>query len=127
MKIVKCYFVSCSSRVNPDVTSEYTKLNSRPYQKSCTKNPGTILLVNITNTALIINVNKPNVRIVMGRVSKIRNGLINIFNNPSTSATSSAVENPVTATPGNIYAVIMTASAFTIHFNSIFILFMVPD
>ncbi len=51
----------------------------------------------------------------------MRNGLIKIFSKPRTSATRSAVVRPVTATPGNMYAVIMIASAFIAHFKKIFI------
>jgi hypothetical protein len=70
---------------------------------------------------LITNVNSPSERIVTGRVSKIKIGFINAFNNPSTSAAMRAVPRPLTATPGNTYAVNMIASAFRIHFKIIFI------
>lgn len=103
------------------------RLKSNACQNPDTKNPFTIVLASSTSSALMTNVNSPRVRIVIGRVSKRRIGLINTLSSPSTSATSKAVQSPPIETPGKIYPAIIIASAVMIHRAKRFILSTVPQ
>jgi hypothetical protein len=61
--------------------------------------PSTNLLANKTTSALITKRKRPMVIIVTGNVNKIKSGLINIFNNASTIANTTAVQKSVICTP----------------------------
>lgn len=69
-------------------------------QKPPTSNPGTSQLASIIIKALITKVNKPRVKILIGKVIKISNGFITIFMMPKTTATIKAVQNESTVTHG---------------------------
>lgn len=56
-----------------------------------TENPGTIREARSIRSALIIRVNKPKVRIVIGKVKIIKTGFNKIFNKPNTTAKTTAV------------------------------------
>ncbi len=59
-------------------------------------NPETIFADRVRINALRINLNKPNVRIFMGSVSKDKIGLTNILSRPNTRAARMAVTKLVT-------------------------------
>ncbi len=66
-------------------------LNSKAVQKLLTVNPPTKLSARRMMQALITKRNKPNVKIVAGRVNKTSNGFTKILSNPKTAATITAV------------------------------------
>lgn len=72
-----------------------------------------IAAISKTNSALITNVNKPSVSIVIGKVIRTRIGLTTAFKTPKTTATTTAVEKLSTVTPGNIFDAIITAIVLT--------------
>ncbi|MDX1535709.1 MAG: hypothetical protein R3346_03050 [Candidatus Spechtbacterales bacterium] len=92
----------------------YTKAQRNP----STVNPGTIKEDNQTKNALITKVNKPRVKIFIGRVKKTKIGFMKIFRIPRTNATAKAVRNPETTTPGKMYAVTATARVVISQFIS---------
>jgi len=62
--------------------------------------PVTILVINIRSNALITKVNNPKVKKLIGNVSKINIGLINIDNIPHTIDITTNVAKPPTTNPG---------------------------
>lgn len=60
-------------------------------KKVSTLKPGTSMLVKYISSVLITNVNKPNVKTVIGRVSNTKRGRISVFKIPNTTATTIAV------------------------------------
>lgn len=66
----------------------------------------------------ITNMNRPSVRIVIGRVRRIISGFIKILISPRTKETIKAVIKPLTTTPGTIYAESKIARAFIIKSKS---------
>lgn len=84
------------------LTSDNTKLNASAHRKLSTLNPGTSLLTNNTNTALMTNVNSPSVKMVIGNVRITRIGLRMVLTSPKITATTTAVRKFSTFTPGNI-------------------------
>jgi len=62
--------------------------------------PLTMLEASIIIRALITKVNKPNVKILIGKVKITSNGFIKIFKRPITSDKIKALQNPATTTPG---------------------------
>ena len=79
-----------------------TKLKISAVNHPLTVKPGTILATHLTMMILMINKNKPNVRMVMGMVNITRIGLMKLFIKPSTTATSKAVTVSSTCTPYKI-------------------------
>jgi len=73
-------------------------------------------------SALMINVNRPRVRMLIGRVSMSSTGRTSVFKSARTIANNSAVKNPDTYTPGSMYAVTITASVMTSQRINIFII-----
>jgi len=71
--------------------------------------------------ALITNKKSPKVKKVIGIVNTTKIGLSIEFNIANTIATSNAVINPSTLTPGNKYADITTANEDTMIFKRNFI------
>jgi hypothetical protein len=69
-------------------------------QKLYTVNPGTIHEAMMKAKALIIMIKKPRVKIVMGRVKRIRTGLIKVLISPKTRAASRAENTPSIRNPG---------------------------
>jgi len=76
--------------------SEATRLKRIADQKLSTVNPGTKLLTNTTKMALMIIVNNPKVRILIGSVKRIKIGLSKTLKTPKTKATHKAVTKLLT-------------------------------
>jgi hypothetical protein len=87
-------------------TMAKTSAQSQP----STLNPGTIHEVNMTQKAMMTKLNKPNVRIVIGKVRISKRGLMKALMIPRTTATISAVPKPAIWTPGRIFAATNTAT-----------------
>ncbi len=85
-------------------------LNKTAHQNPSTEKPETNSAPSKIMSALITIKNKPRVRMVIGRVSKISNGFKSTFNNDSTIEISIAVKTLSTCTPGIRYAPITTAN-----------------
>ena len=71
--------------------------------------------------ALIKSRKIPNVIMVIGSVNMIKIGFTISLNSARTIATIKAVKNEVTATPGSKYPRMITASAVSKSFISVFI------
>lgn len=84
-----------------DVVMDSTILKSSAYQKLVTVKPSTNLSIIKIIIAFITNRKSPSVRIVTGRVNKIKIGFTIEFKNASTTATISAVTIFSVLTPGN--------------------------
>src|SRR5690349_16472423 len=80
-------------------------------QKVSIVKPGTSFETSSTRMALIIIVKSPKVRIVIGSVRRIKNGLRRTLKTLSINATKSAVVKLATCTPGRIYEAMVTISA----------------
>ena len=70
-------------------------------QKPPTRKPSTNEATNQNSSPLITRVNKPSVRMVMGRVMSTSSGRIRVLTRPSTSAVSSAMVKLSTLTEGS--------------------------
>ena len=71
--------------------TDITRAASTPERKSAIIIPGTTSVAKYSMAALITRVNKPKVKMLIGKVSKIKTGLITIFKSPTTIAASKAV------------------------------------
>lgn len=69
-------------------------LNNKAVQKESMLKPPTIVSQTKIIMALMTNRNNPKLKIVIGKVNKIKSGFINIFSKPRTIATDTAVKNP---------------------------------
>jgi len=78
-------------------------------------NPLTMLLANQNISAFMIKVKSPRVRIFIGSVSKIINGLIRAFNKPRTSDAIKAAQKEVNSIPGVSLATRINMSVFKIQ------------
>src|SRR5258708_36649466 len=101
--------------------TDNSKLNTRAQPTDFTWKPLTRLSASNIIMALITNKNRPSVRMVTGRVTRISNGFIKKFNTDSTNATTSAVRKRSMLTPVcNTYDESIMAAAvinvFTIKF-----------
>jgi len=94
---------------------------TRALQKSCTINPGTIRLAKSNISALIINVNNPKVKTVIGNAKSERMGLINVLTSPMTRAATREVVKSATSIPVTIFETIYKDNPFTNHRISTFI------
>lgn len=94
------YFPSPNIPFITDCRTDKITLKNKAVQNVSTLKPSTIFEHSKIMTALMTNKNKPKVRIVTGRVSITKMGLIKIFSNPRTTATIKAVAKPSTRTPG---------------------------
>ncbi len=74
-------------------------LNSTATQKPLTSNPFITDEANKINEALITKVNRPSVRIFIGKVRIIKIGFRIIFITPKNTASHKAAHIPLTATP----------------------------
>ena len=70
-------------------------------KKPFTSNPFITDEANKISKALITKVNKPRVRILIGRVKIIKIGLIITLIMPKNTASHSAAQGPLILTPGN--------------------------
>lgn len=82
--------------------TEITRAAKTPDQKSSILIPGTINVARYNMAALITKVKSPKVKILIGRVSKIKIGFITILSSPTTMAAKSAVVKPSILNPGTI-------------------------
>lgn len=76
--------------------------NNSAHQKPSTLNPGTSWEVIKIKIALMTKENNPNVRILIGSVSKTNKGFIKAFNMPSINAVIRDTAKLSTLTPGRI-------------------------
>jgi hypothetical protein len=90
-------------------------------QKFTTMNPEMRFPAINRSIALIINVNNPNVRMLIGRVKRRRTGLINVFIRPIIMEATRAVVKSFTSMPVTILDTINNDKAFTNHRISTFI------
>ncbi len=70
---------------------DITKPNNIAEITPSIEKPATSCAVSKRRPTFITNVNRPNVRILIGKVSKTRIGFKNAFSTPSTTATIKAV------------------------------------
>jgi len=75
-------------------------LNHKAVQKPSTEKPTTIFDDKRISKALITKVNKPSVKILIGKVRINKIGLMTALIMPSTKANKTAVQKPVRTTPG---------------------------
>ena len=92
-------------------------LNSMAVKKPLTEKPLTTEAANKISKAFITKVNSPRVKILIGKVIKIKTGLTKTLIMPKNKASHKAVQNPATATPGIKYELIIMAKTITSHFN----------
>ncbi len=78
-----------------------TILKRRAHQNPSTLNPGTRFAAKRITNALITNVNKPKVKMLIGSVRIRRTGLMNALIMPKTTAATKAATKLATCTPGN--------------------------
>lgn len=81
---------------------EITKEAKIPDKKSVILIPGTTSVAKYNIVAFITKVNNPKVKILIGKVSRIKIGLITIFKSPTTTAAKRAVVKPSILNPGTI-------------------------
>ena len=108
----------------PAVTIDTIRLNNSAHQKPSTSKPGTRRAVSKTSAALITNVKRPSVMILIGSVRIIRIGFKNTFISPKTRAASKAVLSPTTVMPGRIYADTIIAKVVINQRTKMFIVIM---
>jgi len=87
-------------------------------KKPSTLKPSTSFATSNSIKALITKVNSPNVRILIGRVKRIKTGFINMLTSPMTIADHSAAEKPAKLIPGTTHATKSKAKAKSIHLIS---------
>jgi hypothetical protein len=80
--------------------TDKTILNSTATQKPLTWKPFTTDEASRMISPLMTNVKRPRVRILMGRVMRIRNGFRSMFTIPRKRATHKAEKKLLTVTPG---------------------------
>ncbi len=82
-----------------------TKIEPRSAGRNpSTRKPSTNFATSKNNDALMTKIKIPRVSMVIGSVSKIRNGRTSAFKIPKMNAATTAVMNPSTCIPGIIYA-----------------------
>ena len=84
-------------------------------QKPLTENPLITDDANKIIKALMTKVNKPKVRMLIGKVIKIKTGLTRTLMIPKNKASHKAVQKPATATPGIKYELIIIATTMRSH------------
>lgn len=90
-------------------------------QKPFTSKPLIMLDANNTTNAFITNVNRPKVRMFIGKVIINNKGFNDILITPKNKATHKALQNPPILTPGIIYEVIRIDKVSISHRNIIYI------
>lgn len=93
--------ITYTNRDNIDEIIDNTILNNNAQPNPSTVNPRTSQLVKSTRSALMTNVNKPNVIIVIGNDNRINTGLTIALRIPKTSAIINAVPKFATCMPCN--------------------------
>jgi len=109
-------------RLTKELISDKTILKIRAHQNPSTLKPGTIELASKIRSAFMTKVNKPKVRMVRGRVRRIRRGFISKLIMPKTTAVTSAAVKFATWTPGKRYAATRITMALTSQLIIIFII-----
>ncbi len=84
-------------------------------QKPLTEKPLITDDANKISKALITKVNNPKVKILIGKVIKIKTGLTKTLIIPKNKASHKAVQKPATTTPGIKYELIIIAKTITSH------------
>ena len=90
-------------------------LNSMATQKPLTEKPSITDDANKISKALITKVNKPRVRMLIGKVIKIKIGLTKTLIIPKNKANHKADQKPATTTPGIKYELIIIARTIISH------------
>lgn len=75
-------------------------LKSKADQKEAMLKPAIKLLANNINKVLMTKVNKPKVKIFIGKVKNSKMGLIKVFRIPKTTTNTIAVQKVGICTPG---------------------------
>lgn len=88
-------------------------------QNPLTSNPLITVDASKTNIALITKVNKPRVKMLIGKVKTISIGFKIKLTNPKNNASHKAVQILATVMPGIIYALIIIAKLAINHFSKI--------
>ena len=99
-------------------------LKTKATQKPLTTKPLITDEANKISIALITKVNKPKVKILIGRVIKIKIGLIKTLIIAKNKASHKADQKPATTTPGIKYELIIIAKIMTSHLMIIGIYFI---
>ena len=107
-------------------------LNSMAIQKPPTEKPSITDDASKISKALMTKVNKPKVKMLIGRVIKIKIGLTKTLIIPKNKASHKAAQNPATTTPGIKYELIIIAKTMTSHLmimdiNLLFIIYNEMD
>jgi branched-chain amino acid aminotransferase len=95
------FIVRDGKLITPSSTSDNTSPKIMAHKNPSTWKPGTTLLTNKTNSALMTKVNKPKVKILIGKVRSIKIGFNTAFTIPKATATTTAVQKFSTVTPGS--------------------------
>ena len=91
------------------LTIDKTILKNIADQNPSTANPGTILVTSKIIRAFITKLKSPKVSILIGNVKRTIKGFIKRLMIPKTIPTNTAVQKPLTCTPGKRYALITIA------------------
>ena len=81
-------------------TAQIINTDATAPQKLVISKPGIIKLTSQKRKIFITNINKPKVRIVIGKVSNTNIGLIITLTIAKTKATNKAIQKPETSMPG---------------------------
>lgn len=87
------------------LTTQMTSAASNAALNELMENPFTMVEVSQSNSALIMRVDNPRVRRVIGRVRIAKMGRMTEFNNPKITATTSAVYMLATSIPGRYWPI----------------------
>jgi len=120
-KMIRLCFTHEIKENNTVETRERRMEPIKALQNPSTTKPGVIRPANSNNPALMINVNNPSVKILMGRVKSTKTGLMRALISPMIRAATSAVVKSLTAMPVTILETIYKDKAFTNHRISTFI------
>lgn len=92
------FFLKSTS--NNDWKITRIRLNRKALKKPPISNPPTSIDANITITALMTKLKRPRVKIFIGKVKSNSSGFMVAFKSPNITTRKSAVQKPVTMTPG---------------------------
>lgn len=110
--------------LSPMLRIERSKEPISALKNPSTSNPGETNPANIKSKALITSVNRPRVRIFIGRVTRTRNGLMKTLISAITMATMSALQNVSTEIPGITQAINIIARAKPIQRKNKYIIIL---
>lgn len=92
-----------------ELRTDKSRLNARAHKKPSTLKPGMIISTMIIMKAFIRKVNRPRVRIEIGSVNNMNNGLMKALTSPKITVTVIAVRKLFIETPARTLADIYTA------------------